>query len=500
MAAKPTSQQKKKATLKLPALHAGQLKAAAEAKQFNVLACGRRFGKTTFCEDRVIHPALNGFPIGWFSPSYKQLDPSWEHMKTILEPVTVSKNEQQKKLILISGGSVEFWSLDDPDSGRGRAYKAIVVDEAAIVKDLMDVWEKNLQWQLLDYSGMAWFLSTPRGIANDFKILFDRGGDAAYPDWASWRMPTFTNPHISAAFIEKLRRDTPELSFAQEVLAEFVSWEGAVFKRIMDALGRQLPLLNQTIIAVDWAGVGQRGDYNVFMAVDLGGTVLEIKRFRSESYSQQRSELRMFIERWSQHNLIKVVGEENNMGGPQIEKLREDGVEIESWMTGYANKQLVVEGLAMMFERDKIAIKAGIENHMVLIGELQAFGPKRTPTGLTTYAATSGHDDTVMALVIAAQYIAKENAGSMGWIEYLKGLQTKMNDGEVSLDKNGIVVPKNLIKPATGDATLKCPECSSICITNIFGTKRCGNCGKQWGGVQPEMHKQSRGEYMAALK
>ena len=37
---------------------------------------------------------------------------------------------------LRGGGAVEMWSLDSPDSGRGRATAVAVVDECALVRDL----------------------------------------------------------------------------------------------------------------------------------------------------------------------------------------------------------------------------------------------------------------------------------------------------------------------------------------------------------------------------
>ena len=43
------------------------------AKQFNVIAAGRRWGKNTLAEGQIILPALQGKPVAWFSPTYKTL-------------------------------------------------------------------------------------------------------------------------------------------------------------------------------------------------------------------------------------------------------------------------------------------------------------------------------------------------------------------------------------------------------------------------------------------
>jgi hypothetical protein len=71
-----------------------------------------------------------------------------------------------------------------PDSGRGRAYGAVVIDEAAMIPNLETAWQA-IRPMLTDRQGEAWFLSTPKGM-NYFKVLFDRGQDPGCGDWASW--------------------------------------------------------------------------------------------------------------------------------------------------------------------------------------------------------------------------------------------------------------------------------------------------------------------------
>jgi hypothetical protein len=103
----------------------------AEARRFNVLACGRRWGKTTLGMDRLIHPALKGKPVAWFSPTNRQLSDAWRNLTSTLYVITTRKSDGEHRLELRGGGVIEAWSLDNPDSGRGRAYACVVIDEAA---------------------------------------------------------------------------------------------------------------------------------------------------------------------------------------------------------------------------------------------------------------------------------------------------------------------------------------------------------------------------------
>ena len=116
--------------------HEHQALIKAEANRFNVLAMGRRWGKTLLGEDVITDDELLTFPVGWFSPTYKMLLEVWRDLKRLLQPITLRSSIQERRIELFTGGVVELWSLDNPDVARGRKYRRIIVDEAALVKDL----------------------------------------------------------------------------------------------------------------------------------------------------------------------------------------------------------------------------------------------------------------------------------------------------------------------------------------------------------------------------
>jgi len=184
--------------------------------------------------DRLIHPALQGKPVAWFAPNYRLLSDVWRELQATLRAVITRTNQQEWRIELRGRGVVEMWSLDSPDSGRGRAYALAVVDECALVPDLEQAWQQTIRPMLTDHLGEAWFLSTPKGM-NYFKTLFDRGQDPEREDWASWQMPTEGNPRIAPDEIASARLDMTEAAFNQEYLALFVNWEGSVFRRVGEA-------------------------------------------------------------------------------------------------------------------------------------------------------------------------------------------------------------------------------------------------------------------------
>src|SRR2546428_96904 len=104
--------------------------------KLHVTSSQSRWGKTVLGMDRLIHPALQGKPVAWFAPNYRLLSDVWRELQATLGPVIARTNQQEWRLELRGGGVVEMWSLDSPDSGRGRAYAIVVVDECALVPDL----------------------------------------------------------------------------------------------------------------------------------------------------------------------------------------------------------------------------------------------------------------------------------------------------------------------------------------------------------------------------
>lgn len=219
-------------TIKLPTPHQAQQEIIASSKRFNVVVCGRRFGKSILGEDRIFPVALAGFPTAWFAPDFKSLLEVWRDSLRILQPAILRTDVQQKRIELTTGGLIEFWSLDDdPERCRGRKYKRIVIDEAAKVRQLELAWTQAIRPTLIDYIGDAWLLTTPRGRDFLWELWMrgQPGADEKWRNWKSWKMPTSANPHLPPSEIEDMQRELPRTVFNQEVLAEFLDVGGRFF-------------------------------------------------------------------------------------------------------------------------------------------------------------------------------------------------------------------------------------------------------------------------------
>ena len=132
-------------------LHRGQRKVVRECKRFNVLQCGRRFGKTTLGMNLAIECAVKGGIVGWFSPTYKTMAEQMKEAAETLRPIITQYNKVEQQMRLMGGGVIDFWSLDNPNSGRGRKYKRIIIDEASVIRDLQEAWQQTIRPTLTDY-------------------------------------------------------------------------------------------------------------------------------------------------------------------------------------------------------------------------------------------------------------------------------------------------------------------------------------------------------------
>ena len=393
-------------TLTLPKPLDWQRQVVREAARFNVVNVGRRAGKTILGQNRCATPETLSKPVAWFSPTYKMLLEVWRDMVRLLAPITTRRSGQDHRLELITGGLVEFWSLDNPDVARGRKYRRVIIDEAAMVANLVDVWQYTLRPTLADFSGDAWFLSTPRG-RNGFWQMYQWGQDTAQPDWRSWQMPS-TVGVLAQSEIDEMRRAMPERVFRQEILAEFLDDGGGVFRRVSEAATATAldrgEAGGQYVVGVDW---GKLNDWTVVTVLDADSRrMVYLDRFNQIDYAVQLGRLQAVCQRFAPYALVV---ERNSIGEPLIEQLQRLGLPVVPFQTTNATKAQIIDALALAFEQGALSILS----EPVLLGELMAYEMERTGTGLLRYGAPDGgHDDCVMSLALAWYQIA----GAQTWL------------------------------------------------------------------------------------
>lgn len=385
-----------------PVLHPSQAIVAAHPARFRVMACGRRWGKTRLGSLECIKTAVNGGRAWWVAPSYKVSRVGWRLISRLAAQIPGTEIRRGDLTVFLpGGGEVAVRSADNPDSLRGEGLDFVVLDECAFIQ--VEAWSEALRPALSDRRGRAMFISTPKG-RNWFWRIWQRGNDQHDDEWHSWQLPTSDNPFISADEIAAAERGLPERVFRQEYLAEFMDDAGGVFRRVMEAAtavscDTAIPG-HQYVIGVDWA---QQHDYTVFAVIDVTDRALVyLDRFNQIDYNVQRGRLLALYERFRP---VQIIAESNSIGLPNIQALQREGLPLQPFSTTNATKTAAMDALALAFERSDIHII----NDAVLISELQAYEMTQTNTGLRRFSAPEGvHDDTVIALALAWQGVARQ--------------------------------------------------------------------------------------------
>lgn len=196
--------------------------------RFVVARCGRRWGKNVVGETVASDDAAHGLRVGWFAPENKRLSESYNVIVEVLDPIKKRSDKTHGMIETITGGRVEFWSMEDENAGRSRKYHRVIGDEIAFTKPKsIDIWTKSIKPTLLDYGGRALMMSNTNGIDPD-NMLFALCNEARY-GFVQFHAPTRSNPYLPRAEVEALQRDNLPLVYEQEFLAEFVDWSGSAF-------------------------------------------------------------------------------------------------------------------------------------------------------------------------------------------------------------------------------------------------------------------------------
>lgn len=377
--------------IRLPKLHKAQQTIKRNRKRFNVIDCGRRFGKNILLQDGAITTAIEGYPVGWGAPTYKMLLDDWKSICNILAPVIVRRSEQEKQLQIINNGVIDFHSLDNPDSIRGKKFKRFIVNEAAFVPNLLEIFNLVIRPTLIDYEGEADFAGTPKGM-NGFYQLYNQTGN----DWQHWQMSSYENPHIKKAELDELKATMLERAFQQEIMAQFLEDGGGVFRNITRCATAERQTKGrdgaQYVIGVDW---GRTNDATVFAVIDTGlHAIVHIDRMTDTDFALQRMRLKVLADKF---NRAICVVETNSIGQPQLEALQAMGMSVQGFTTTNATKAQIISALQLAFEQESITIIPD----PLLVNELMAYQSERLSSGLLRYGAPEGmHDDTVMAACI----------------------------------------------------------------------------------------------------
>ncbi len=329
--------------------------------------------------------AIRGGRCAWFAPSYKYLAEPCRDLERHLKPIIMRHDRTERRMEFATGGSLDFWTLENEDAGRGRFYDLAAIDEAGFVSNLLSIWQAAIRPTLADRKGRAIFAGTPKGTGDFHRIFLEAEGDATGA-WAAFRIGSGANPFLDPEEVEAMRRSLPKEVADQEI--EGIPAEDGGNPFGLNAIRACIAPISSAEPECWGVDLAKSQDWTVAVGLDSEGRVCRLDRWQAP-WNVTREKLARMI--GSAPAQIDSTG----VGDPIVEDLRKVCRRVEGFRFTNQNKQQLMEGLQIAISTAEIRFPDGW-----LRSELEAFG-FRYSGRTVSYEATVGHDDGVCALALA---------------------------------------------------------------------------------------------------
>lgn len=377
----------------------------------------------------------------WLAPTYPAAKIAMKYFQRLLPEQLYTLNKQDLSITIKHNQNVIYFkgvNKDPENTIEGEAYHHIVMDEASKMVEQAVASARTTTTQT---KGRIDIISTPRG-KNWFFDYWKKGQDPDQKNYISFQYPTHMNPFIDPEEIALAKEQLPERLFEQYYLAKFLD-SGEIFLGLEKCIygdlifqdGRMSTWFAEghekanVVVGVDWA---KREDYTVFMAMDYTEEtprVVGFKRFQFISYIHAVEMLRKFCAKFEE--CVQVKHDKTGVGEAIEDMLAQTDLPFIGVSLQNTVKTRYVNELMLTFEKEEILIP----NWKVLIDELGAYEVDITISGNFRYSAPiGGHDDTVIALMLANAASAEYHGREIN-VKFLEDLVKGPQNKDLSSDE-----------------------------------------------------------------
>lgn len=393
--------------------HEGQKLVHSSKAKRRVLVAGVRTGKSVAAAMEALAAALEPRKrsMGWVvAPT---MDLSEKVFRELVMAAAEHLNhrildlkQHDKRILLrnLGGGvsEVRGKTTENPVSLLGEGLDFVIVDEAARMKP--SIWNSYLSQRLVDKDGWALIITTPRSKGWVYE-LWKRGQPGGDPDYESWQMPSWTNPHLKRELIEAERARLPEAVFRQEYEAQWVEGAGAVFRFVREAATGdwEAPVPGKQYVA--GLDLAQIVDFSVLVVMSSDRRVVHVERFQRLPWDAQIERFKAATDRYHR---CPVLVDASGLGSPIVENLIKAGIRAQPYKFTQSSKSELIQNMSVMLEKRQITLPKP-ELCPEMIDELEAFQYVVSETGTIRMEAPSGqHDDFVASLGLACWQLRRD--------------------------------------------------------------------------------------------
>jgi hypothetical protein len=298
-------------------LHPTQLEVYNDPHKHKVIAAGKGWGKTNFVTKcGAGHAMTKDDSCGAvIAPFAKQANYDYKIIRKLITEKRIERSsERWMELTLKNGAEIGLFSAENPEAARGYAWDWVIVDEAAFCDpEIFPIIDS----QVGKRSGIEWDVSTPNG-KNYFYDLYCRE-ETDPKNYKSFHYTTYDNPYYPVEEIERMRLNMDEITFRQEILAEFIEG-GLVFPHladIMTAFPKEPLPGHQYVAGIDLAKVN---DFTVIKIADSADNY-EVYHMRlpHSDWSAIKSNIYTTLKRY---NNATAIIDQTGVGSSVVEDLQ----------------------------------------------------------------------------------------------------------------------------------------------------------------------------------
>ena len=377
--------------------HPKQLAVIHSKAKRKVLVWGRRAGKTRTDAVLAVTAFLDNKRVLEAAPKFDQTTVFWRYVKRMLrDPLAAGVLKKNESSRIIENEATGNWlrsmTAYDADSLRSDAADLLILDEFQDMKP--DAWDEVGAPMMLDTDGDAVFSGTPKRKNHFFNMYASGLGDTT-GRWMVEHITSHDNPFLSQVALKEIIADMTDEAYRQEIMAEFLDNEGAVFRNIGACMGAPESTPDKhkghrTVAGLDWA---KQRDYT---AISIGCADCKVEvardRFNRIDYAFQRERIKALVTPWG---IDTILAERNSIGEPNLEQMQRDGLPVVGFETTSASKPPLIENLSLALQK----VEWQFQPDPVWKAEMEAYEMKVNPnTGRSSYSAPEGvNDDTVIA-------------------------------------------------------------------------------------------------------
>lgn len=344
----------------------------------------------------VEHPGCRSIVI---EPSNTNNRNIYRDIKRWLEPTKICSkfNDSFNEIEFINGSIICFKSAESRDRLRGDHCNGILcVDEAQFINtEILQI--------IMPYVDAAnapmLLISTPLFADPDnlfYRFFSNADNKTSFSyDWSDEKYDT--SKYLTQEKLEFYRKTMSEFKFRTEILGQFITDAGFVFKNILTSI-KPKSTKPPAAAGIDF-GTGSGDDYTSITLLDEDATMVDILYVNDMDPTAQVDWLAGIIN--SYPSLKSVYAEKNSIGNVYISALKQKLYKrsiLHEFITTNESKKDAVEELVKAFALGNIFIIDDAE----LIKELQHYTVKKLKNGNYSYECLMPvHDDLVTSLWIA---------------------------------------------------------------------------------------------------